>query len=359
MSMTGIERIAQILKHKPVDRIGLHEHFWADTIGNWTTQGHIKEGENVTDHFGFDLERCSPFDMIADYLAEPEIIEENEETILTRDGNGAVLRNHKLHSSTPEHVDYKVKEQKDWEEFIKPLLKADLGRINFEEYRRVKNHAKENDIFFVWAGMNVFEIMHRVCGHENMLVGMALEPEWIVDMVSTYTKLTIELQEILFEKEGYPDGIWYYEDLGFKQKPFMSPAMYDELIKPGHIKSIGYAKSKNLPVIVHSCGYIEPLLPSMIEAGIDCLQAIEVKAGMDLLKLYKEYGDVLSFMGGIDIRALYSNDKAIIDKELEDKIPIVKRNNGFVLHTDHSIPTTVNYDTYKYFIERGLELGKY
>ena len=42
-----------------------------------------------------------------------------------------------------------------------------------------------------------------------------------------------------------------------------------------------------------------------------------------------------------------------------DKVPIVKGHYGYVLHSDHSIPNTVNYDTYQYFIQRGLELGKY
>ena len=93
----------------------------------------------------------------------------------------------------------------------------------------------------------------------------------------------------------------------------------------------------------------------MIEAGIDCLQAIEVKAGMDLLRLHRNYGDRLALMGGIDVRALYSNDTATIDRELEAKIPLVKQ--GYVLHSDHSIPRTVQYDTYRYFVRRGLELG--
>ncbi|MBI3921540.1 MAG: hypothetical protein HY318_09000, partial [Armatimonadetes bacterium] len=96
-----------------------------------------------------------------------------------------------------------------------------------------------------------------------------------------------------------------------------------------------------------------------IEAGIDCLQVIEVKAGMDLLKLYHDFGDHLSFMGGIDVRVLYTNDRAKIDAELEAKIPVVKGNNGYILHSDHSIPNTVDFDTYEYFVRRGLELGTY
>jgi uroporphyrinogen decarboxylase len=97
----------------------------------------------------------------------------------------------------------------------------------------------------------------------------------------------------------------------------------------------------------------------MIEAGIDCLQVIEVKAGMDLLKLYREFGDYISFMGGIDVRTLYTNDYSVIDKELETKIPIVMQNNGYTVHSDHSIPNTVYYETYRYFIDKALSLGTY
>ncbi|MFW6270249.1 MAG: uroporphyrinogen decarboxylase family protein [Bacillota bacterium] len=357
--MTGKERIKNILQRKPVDRIGLYEHFWGDTEKKWRTEGHISEDESLFNHFDFDLQESWAFNMVADLDFEPEVVEETEETILTRDGNGALLRRHKLHDSTPEHVDFMVKDREKWEEKIKPLLKPEKRRIDFESYRQAKKEAEENDRFFVWSGTNVFELMHPVCGHEYMLMGMATDPDWIKDMVETYSKLTVQLQEILFAEEGYPDGIWYYEDMGFKQRPFMSPDMYEEIVKPGHEKTISYAKSNDLPVIMHSCGYIEPLLPGMIDAGIDCLQVIEVKAGMDLLKLYKEYGDHLSFMGGIDVRKLYTNDKKEIDQELETKIPVVKENYGYALHSDHSIPDTVEYDTYRYFVDKGLELGGY
>ena len=358
-SMNGLERIDNILHRRPVDRIGLFEHFWSDTQKVWTEQGHIQPGENLADHFGFDMETSWAFNVTADLDFEPEVLEETEETILTRDGNGAVLRRHKLHDATPEHIDFLVKDRAAWETHIKPKLKPERRRKNFEAYRRTKARAHEAGRFFAWSGVNVFEIMKDVAGHEHMLIGMASDPDWVLDMAMTYAQLTVDLQEILFAEEGWPDGIWYYEDMGFKQHPFMSPAMYQAIIQPAHALTVGFAKANGLPVIMHSCGYVEPLVPGMIEAGIDCLQVIEVKAGMDLLKLYHDFGDAIAFMGGIDVRALYTNDRAVIDAELEAKIPEVMQNYGYVLHSDHSIPNTVHYDTYRYFIEKGLTLGTY
>jgi uroporphyrinogen decarboxylase len=289
---------------------------------------------------------------------EPEVLEETEETVVTKDANYAVMRRHKLHAATPEHIDFTVKQQNDWEK-IKHLVKAERRRIDFEGYRKAKARAAEAGRFFVCAGAHVFEIMKNIAGHEHMLIGMIMEPDWIKDMVMTFSRLYADLQEMLFRQEGPPDGIWYYEDMGFKQRPFISPQMYREIVQPGHKLTFDAAKRQGLPVIVHSCGFVEALVPGLIEAGMNCLQVIEVKAGMDLLKLYREFGDQISLMGGIDVRVLYTNNRAKIDAELEAKIPIVKGKNGYVLHSDHSIPNTVDYQTYRYFIDRGLELGRY
>lgn len=357
--MTGKERMERILRHEPVDRVGLYEHFWNDTQKAWTEQGHLRPGENMADHFGFDMDECWAFDMTADLDFVPKVVAETADTITFLDGNGAVLKRHKLHDSTPEHVDFTVQEREDWEKVKPLLLEPDRRRIAFESYRRVKEACRKAGRFFVWSGVNVFECMHPLCGHENMLAGMALDPDWVRDMAMTYARLIVELQKILFEEEGPPDGVWYYEDMGYKGSPFMSPKMYCEILQPAHRYTIDYAKSLGLPAIMHSCGFVEPLLPHMIDSGIDCLQAMEVKAGMDLVKLHEQYGGRISFMGGIDVRALYSNDGAQIDAELERTLPSAKRGFNYVLHSDHSIPRTVDYETYRYFIKKGLELGSY
>ncbi len=359
MEMTSVERVRNILARKPVDRIGVYESFWGDTLSRWVAEGYLRENESLEDHFGHDIHLCWPFDFTARLDFIPEVVEETEETILVRDGNGALLRRSKMHDATPEHVDFVVRDRDGWEEHIKPYLVADRSRINFEAYREARRSTGEKNRFLVWGGTNVFELMHPVCGHQYMLMGMAADPDWVRDMVDTFSRVTVELWEMLFAEEGMPDGIWFFEDMGFKQRPFMSPQMYRELIQPGHKRTIGWAKDHGLPVIMHSCGFVEPLIPGMIEAGIDCLQVIEVKAGMDLLKLYRHYGDRLSFMGGMDVRVLYSNDLDAVDRELRAKVPVVKGNYGYMLHSDHSIPNTVAYETYRYFVDRGLDLGAY
>ena len=99
--MTGKERMTRILKHQPVDRIGLYEHFWDDTDKAWQAAGKLPEGVSYARHFNFDMDEAWPFNMIADLDVEREVVAEDEDTVTYLDGNGAVLRRHKKHDTTP------------------------------------------------------------------------------------------------------------------------------------------------------------------------------------------------------------------------------------------------------------------
>ena len=358
--MTSHERIKRILAHQPVDRIGLHEHFWSDTHRRWCAEGHVSETEELSDHFGLDIRHAGGgVSLTARIDVEPEVVEEDDDTILIRDGNGALLRKHKHQNGVPEHVDFRVTDRAGWEEHIAPYLTFDRARIDFEKYRSALEAGRSADMFVVASNRNVFELIHPVCGHEHMLVGMVSDPEWVANMAMTYAHLLINHYEELFAECGTPDAMWFSEDLGFRDHPFMSPTMYRELIKPAHQRTFDFAHSHNLPVIIHSCGMMKAFIPDLIDAGMDCLQAMEVKAGMDSCEIKREFGDRIALIGGIDVRFLTNNDLKGIDKELERRIPDLMKDSGYVLHSDHSIPNQVNYETYRYFLQRGLEIGTY
>jgi len=359
--MTARERVHNAIARQPVDRLPCSESFWGDTTKRWTAQGHLAEGEDTIRHFDMDIRRAGGIRSVADLDFEPVVLEETEETILRLDGNGATLRRHKLHASTPEHVDFTVKDRRGWEEHIRPhLLGLDRRRIPFEGYRRERELAAADERHFCWSGTAPFEQMHPMCGHEYMLIGMAEDPDWVRDMVMTYAECTIRHMEVLFAEEGLPDSIFFFEDMGFKNKPFMSPAMYREIMQPGHARLFGFAHSLGRKVLVHSCGFVEPLVPGLVEAGMDCLQAMEVKAGMDMPRLFERFGDRLAFFGNIDVREIASNDRERLRAELDLKVPaMLERGGGYILHSDHSIPPDVDHDTYQFFLDYGRALGRH
>lgn len=352
--MTSIERVRATLDRKPVDRLPAHESFWRETTLRWRSEGHLREDENPYEHFDLDLALAGWPRLVADLDFEPVVLEETEETILKLDGNGAKLRWMKNKGNAPEHVDFTVKDRAGWEEHVRPKLVAfDDRRVPYDDYRAGREHAAEQQRFFMWHGIAPFECMHPMCGHEYMLMGMAMDPDWVKDMVTVYADVTITVMEELFSKVGNPDGVWFYEDMGFKQRPFMSPEMYAEIVQPGHKKLFDFAHSQGLKVIVHSCGFVEPLVPGLIEAGMDCLQAMEVKAGMDVVHLAEQYGDRIAFCGGLDVRELISNDPARIDTEMDRVIPrLLDLGAGYIVHTDHSVPSEVDFASMAHWYEK-------
>ena len=347
------ERFLGSLNRQPLDRLPWGDGLWGETREKYITEGHLQEGEDAVTHFDMSWRNGGWLNSVA-RLNDEHILEETEETKLVKNGNGAILRWWKHKAGTPEHVDFDVQERAGWEADIKPhLVDVDRARIPFEGYRDAKKLAAEEGRAFGWAGVAPFEQMHPMCGHEYMLMGMALDPDWVKDMVNTYAELTIKHQEVLFAEEGLPEFFWFYEDMGFKERPFMSPTMYEEIVQPGHAKLFDYAHSKNCKVIVHSCGFVEPLVPGLVDAGMDCLQAMEVKAGMDMPRIAETFGDRITFCGNLDIRVVASNDRAAIDEEIEKKIkPVLDMGSSFIVHSDHSIPPDVEHDTLKYFFER-------
>jgi uroporphyrinogen decarboxylase len=360
MSMTHKERFLNALNRQPVDRLAWGDTLWPETTARYEAEGKLKPGEDPVTHFDMSWRQGGWLNSTADMDFKDLVLEQTDEWKLILNGNGASLKQWDHHSGTPEHVDFKVKERPAWESLIKPhLLKVDRRRIDFEQYRAQRDLARKEQRAFCWGGVAPFEQMHPVCGHEFMLMGMVDDPDWVLDMVMTYARFTLLHLETLFAEEGLPDAFWFYEDMGFKERPFMSPAMYRDLIQPGHKMLFDYVHSKGRKVIVHSCGCVEKLVPGLIEAGMDCLQSMEVKAGMDVRRLAAEFGDRITFIGNLDIRIIGSNDRKAIDEEIESKIlPILKCGSGFIVHSDHSIPPEVDHDTLVYFFDRASRLAQ-
>ncbi len=360
MPMTSYERVANTLARKPVDQSPFVIGPWPDADKRWRAEGNIPADADMREYFGQDLRWAGGLNLVANLDHVPETVDETEETLAVRDGNGAVLRRFKNKMTTPEHVDFRVKDREGWEAWIKPFLNdADRRRIPFESYRAERKLCAERQRFLFAGIVAPFELMHPVCGHENLLVGMALDPDWVREMVMTYTEAIIRHLEIMFAEEGRPDGIYFFEDLGFKERPFFSRAMYDEIMFPGHRRLFDYAHSQGCKVMMHSCGFIEPLLPGVLAAGLDCLQGLEAKAGMDLARLFRLYGDRIAFCGGVDARVLIANDHKQIDAELEAKVrPVLAGGGGYILSSDHSEPPEVSYATIRYFLEKGLAMSR-
>jgi uroporphyrinogen decarboxylase len=143
--------------------------------------------------------------------------------------------------------------------------------------------------------------------------------------------------------EGYRfDAIRWPDDMGYKHNQFFSLRMYRDLVKPVHRRAIEWAHAKGIKAILHSCGDVNPFLPEFIEMGLDGLNPLEVKAGMDPIAIKRAYGD-----------------KLLIAAEMRRVVPILKQNGGYIFSSDHSVPSSVSLENFRAIVELAKELGSY
>lgn len=347
-----------ILRGETPDRIGLAETFWEKTIPAWEKQGYPK-GVPPWKEFGLDILSCWGHGSEA-VPGRNELLEENEEWRTAKDGNGATLKWFHDGTGTPEHVDFDCIDCEIWrKEFREAVRTFNPNRINQKLLSLTLQEAQENNLFCAFNGIEVFEIGKNYAGHQELCIGMLDEPEWIDDMFESFITQQIDGWSWIFEHIGKPDGIWLYGDIGFKGRPFIGPDLYNELVLPHNKRLIDFFHSCDLPVIFHSCGFVEPLLPGILETGPEMLQAMEVKAGMDVSKLQPLYGDRIGFMGNIDTRLFEAGNPEKLEAEITEKLSIEMKSRGCIFHSDHSIPPSVDLATYRHALDCARRIGTY
>ncbi|MHB1000984.1 MAG: uroporphyrinogen decarboxylase family protein [Armatimonadota bacterium] len=352
--MTSSERILTILKGGIPDRIGKSDGPWSETFARWKTEG-LEEGVDIGEKFGFDF--CAIPGADLSLRLPTEVIEDTDTYILHKDANGVLRKDFKHESGhTPHWISHTVNTGKDWYEY-KERLTPDDSRIP-ENIAEICDNARKTGKFTHYTAVESYESAWPVFGQVNIFTLMLDEPEAAFDVFDTYANMTITLVQKMIDKGADFDGAWFYGDVGYRNSTLFSPACYEELLWPAHKKLCDYFKSIDKPVILHSCGKIESLIPKFIEAGFAAIQPLEAKCGQDVRVLKELYGNKITFFGNIDVRKL-SGTREDIEEEISSKIPVAMKNGGYIYHSDHSVPPTVSWENYCYAHELIDKYGKY
>ncbi|MGC9319058.1 MAG: uroporphyrinogen decarboxylase family protein [Armatimonadota bacterium] len=352
--MTSRERVLAALSHHEADRVPIDDSPWATTIRRWRREG-LPEGVSPAEYFGYEFSGVG-----ADLsLRMPaEVVEETDEYVIAWDANGALRKNFKHSTSTPECIDFRIKTSADWYAW-KEEMEVGRDRINWEGGLGVQRAARERGLWLPYRAATGYDKTQGVVGSERLLMAMAQEPDWPADMYMTWSDMIVETAQMMMDGGFEFDGAFLYDDMGYRNGPLFSPQMYRDICQPAHAKVCDFFHGYGLKVILHSCGCVAPLIPDLIDAGFDCLQPLEVKAGMDLVALKEQYGQELAFMGGIDVRAMADPDPRVIEEEIATKIGLAKRGGGYIYHSDHSVPDNVSFQQYEYVIELVHKHGQY
>ncbi|MDO8683256.1 MAG: uroporphyrinogen decarboxylase family protein [Armatimonadota bacterium] len=352
--MDSRERILTILKGGIPDRIGRSDSIWSETFKRWRNEG-LEEGQDVAKLFGFDIGGIGGCDL--SLQLPKEVIEETDEYIIQRDGNGVTRKDFKRESGhTPHWLDHTLNDGKDWLKY-KERLVFDDTRIS-ANIRTNYDGQRARGLFIPFVHTECYECVWPVFGQVGIFTMMMDEPEMAADVFSTWTDMIIAAADRVLSMGIDYDGAFFYGDMGYRNGTLFSPACYRELIFPSHKRMCDFFKSHGKPVILHSCGKIESFIPMLIEAGFSAIQPLEAKVGQDVRVLKEMYGDKITFFGNIDVRKL-SGTKEEIEEEIRTKLAIAMKGGGYIYHSDHSVPPTVSFDNYCYAMELLDKYGKY
>lgn len=353
--MTTRERLLRTYKHQETDRIVMLDSAWEGTVKRWHEEG-LPQNTSWQEYFGFDTivnvhpDNCPKYPQ--------KILEETDRYKIVTTGWGATQKQFKELDSTPETLDYYYSTPERWEEAKAKMLEYSDDRIPWDILKQNAAKWEANGDFrqlTVWFG---FDVAHaHMAGTENILIGMYEDPDWITDIFDTYLTSSLNLCQKILDAGYKFDGIFWYDDMGYKGAPFFSNEMYKELLKPFHKKAVDWAHERGMVTELHSCGFIEPHIPDLVDIGVEMLNPLEIKAGMDPQKLKTLYGDKLAFHGGIN--AQLWDKPELVKAEMERIIPIMKENGGYVFASDHSIPNSVSFETMKQISDLAHKLGKY
>jgi len=140
----------------------------------------------------------------------------------------------------------------------------------------------------------------------------------------------------------YLNGFIIGDDYGAQNGPLMSTKMFREQVKPylTRICTLIHETCPHIKILQHSCGSIAPLIPDMIEAGIDALNPVQTAAkNMDAAMLKREFGkDITLWGGGVSCQTtLFDGTVEDVKKEVKEKMEIFKPGGGYVFAADHDI----------------------
>lgn len=352
--MTAHDRFLRMYEHRQADRIPIIDSPWDATIERWHSEGMPKD-VNYVEYFDLDGVADIRVDNSPQY--EVKTLEETDEYRISTTSWGTTIKNLKHAASTPEFIGFTITDRRSWEK-AKIRMNSTGGRINWKHLQENYTKWREAGQWIqagLWFGFNVTHSW--ITGTERLLCAFVEDPDWCRDMFSHQLETQLVLLDAVWDAGYKFDSVSWPDDMGYKGAPFFSLDMYRDLVKPFHRRAIEWAHARGVKARLHSCGDINPFIPDLIEIGLDALNPLEVKAGMDPIHLKETYGHDLVLHGGINAVLLDQPDR--IRTEMERTVPLMKENGGYIFSSDHSIPSSVSLEDFRHIVSLAKKLGAY
>jgi len=199
-------------------------------------------------------------------------------------------------------------------------------------------------------------------GIDQILLDVALSPDIAEYIFRRIAAFYLEYARRTLEAAGGGiDVLMMGDDFGTQKGLFMSPQMWRRFLRPGFKAFIDLGREYGSKVAHHSCGSIKPIIPDLIECGLDVLNPVQPDVGdMDRAELKRRFGDRLSFLGSISIqRTLPFGTPDDVRSEVRERMETLAPGGGFIFCTAHNIQADTPTENILALFEAYRTFGRY
>jgi len=370
-TLRKLDRVNKALRHEEPDRVPISDFFWGGFIQRWRQELGLPHDANP--YYHYDLDWIVTVPNMDPWIRPFETLKETTEEVEVKTGFGAII--HK-------HFQFPMPEMRAWE--TDTFEKLESAQFDHPRDPRRFFSAGDNQIAGVGDGfqrnsppwietvkslhpdfpvygsiIEVSECLTRLIGQVNTMMWMAEHPERMGMVINRIGAFYLEMARAEIEAgAGLLDGFVIWGDVAYKKCTFMSPNYWREYFKPWVTRMAEAAHAAGLPVIYHGCGNVKAIFQDYIDMKIDAYNPLEVKAGMDVVELRRQYGHGIGFCGNSDIQVWESGDRDAIRREVLRKLNAAK-GGGMIFQSDHSVSSSVSGHTYDHIVQLVREHGQY
>jgi len=370
-TLRKLDRLNRALRHAEPDRVPISDFFWGGFTERWRRELNLPA--DATPYYHYDLDWVVTVPNMDPWVRPFETLSETPREVVVKTGFGAIL--HK-------HFEYPMPEMRAWE--TNTFEKLEAARFDDPADPRRFFQGGDNQIAGVGDGfqrntppwietvkslhpdfpvyvsiIEVSECLTRLVGQQNALLWMGEEPDRMGAVINRLGAFYLAMAKAeIAAGQGLLDGFVIWGDVAYKKGMFFSPRYWREYFKPWVAQIAAHAHAQGLPVIYHGCGNVKSIFEDYIELGIDAYNPLEVKAGMDVVDLRRQYGHRIGFCGNSDMQVWESGDRDAIRREVLRKLNAAK-GGSYIFQSDHSVSSAVTGQTYDYIVKLVRSYGNY
>ena len=201
---------------------------------------------------------------------------------------------------------------------------------------------QKGDEYFIAPnfGFVLFERAWTMRGFEQFFLDMSADPAYAEELFDRITEIQLQLihQYIALGV----DGGYFGDDYGAQKNMLFSPRMWRKYIKPRLAKLFTPFVERHMPILMHSDGQIQPILPDLVEIGLTTLNPVQPEV-LDHNWLYENFKGKLAFYGGISTQTVlpYGTPEEVKKAVADCSNTLAPEGTGLLLAPSHRMMTDI------------------